>query len=566
MKVSGIIIVILISLILLKFVHIIVGISFFVIGMSLLVYYDKDKHKDKDKDKHKDKDDVYNNIIEYTKLLNKKCKIPYDLFYINMDKNIYRKNYMENQLNNIDVKFHRIKGVNGHNIKNQKIDYIDGIKFKNFFNDLSNGEIGCTLSHLKAIKTAYDYNLDIAIICEDDVFFGTCTLSPDIQYIISNAPKDWEIIQLITIPYKEDINNNTYIKRQYTKNKYYSSTCYCINKRGMEKILNYSYNYHQQTFMLHNTKITRSGQADFYIYDILNTYAYFPNLFTTYNNDKDMDSTIHTDHTSLHMENSINFLNTFNITKTLIDDLDKHKYIQSRSKYYNKIHFITFADGKNYKSDRIMKEAVNSNYFDVCKDMRYGINDFINKHDTFIKNNKRGYGYWIWKHKIILEEYKNLNDNDILIYSDSGNTICNYNFKMIDYLNILINGSGMLFFSVIHKEGIWSKMDTVKYIFPNENDDFIKKILNENQTPSGLMMFRKCKNTTLYLEEVASYSVIYRLINDDPSLIPNVDKFKEHRHDQTIFSLTKHKYKYDISYDNLDDPSTSCFYFSRLRT
>ena len=39
MKVSGIIIVILISLILLKFVHIIVGISFFAIGVVLLVYY-----------------------------------------------------------------------------------------------------------------------------------------------------------------------------------------------------------------------------------------------------------------------------------------------------------------------------------------------------------------------------------------------------------------------------------------------------------------------------------------------------------------------------------------------
>ena len=95
-----------------------------------------------------------------------------------------------------------------------------------------------------------------------------------------------------------------------------------------------------------------------------------------------------------------------------------------------------------------MKEAVNSNYFDVCKDMRYGINDFMNKHDTFIKNNKRGYGYWIWKHKIILEEYRNLNDNDILIYSDSGNTIFKNYLKMIEYLNILINGTGMLFFSI----------------------------------------------------------------------------------------------------------------------
>ena len=46
-KVSGIIIVILISLILLKYVHIIVGVTFFVIGMGLLVYYGFIKKNDK---------------------------------------------------------------------------------------------------------------------------------------------------------------------------------------------------------------------------------------------------------------------------------------------------------------------------------------------------------------------------------------------------------------------------------------------------------------------------------------------------------------------------------------
>ena len=318
-KVSGIIIVILVSLILLKFVHIIVGISFFVIGMGLFVYYGFIKDKDKDKE------DVYNNIIEYTKLLNKKCKIPYDLFYINMDKNLDRKYYMEKQLNNIDVKFHRIKGVDGYNIKNMKNDYIDGIKFKNFFNDMLKGEIGCTLSHLKAIKTAYDYNLDIAIICEDDVFFGTCTLSPDIEYIISNAPKDWEIIQLITKPCIQ-INNddNKYIKRQKLKNIYNSTACYSINKRGMEKILNYSYNYYKKTFILKNEELTSCGSSDKYIYDIVNTYSYFPNIFSL--NNIDYDSTIHTDHTDGHIKNTMIYLNKFGITqkqikfaKTLID-------------------------------------------------------------------------------------------------------------------------------------------------------------------------------------------------------------------------------------------------------
>jgi GR25 family glycosyltransferase involved in LPS biosynthesis len=233
-----------------------------------------------------------------------------------MDKNLDRKIYMEDQLKNIDVNFHRIKGLNGHNIENGKID---GVNFKNNFN-LSNSNMGCTLSHLKAVKTAYDYNLDIAIICEDDVNFITCSLNPDIKYIISNAPKDWEIIQLITNPYTQK-NNNTdkYVKRHLQS--YYSTACYIINKAGMKKIIDYSYIDKDQTFVLNKTKLTPSGAADNYIYDIVNTYSYFPNVFSV-NNTK-LDSTIHTSHSASHIKNGSNYLNTFSkqikFGKTLID-------------------------------------------------------------------------------------------------------------------------------------------------------------------------------------------------------------------------------------------------------
>jgi glycosyl transferase family 25 len=220
-----------------------------------------------------------------------------------MDKNLDRKIYMEDQLKNIDVNFHRIKGLNGSNIKNGKID---GVNFKNNFN-LSNSEIGCTLSHLKAIKTAYDYKCDVAIICEDDVNFITCTLNPDIKYIISNAPKDWEIIQLITTPYKQKKNTDKYVKRH--PQTYYCCACYAINRIGMKKVIDYSHIGNQQTVVLNKTKLTPIGVADDYIFDIVNTYSYFPNLFSV-NNTK-LESTIHQNHSASHIKNSTDYLNTF---------------------------------------------------------------------------------------------------------------------------------------------------------------------------------------------------------------------------------------------------------------
>ena len=305
-KVLGIISITLVSLILFKFVNIIIGITFFIIGIGLLVYFGFITKKDIEKQEISNPSykDLNKSIQEYTKLLNKKCEIPYDLFYINMGKNLDRKKYMEDQLKNIDVNFHRIKGLDGSNIENGEID---SVNFKNNFN-LSNSALGCTLSHLKAVKTAYDYNLDIAIICEDDVNFITCTLNPDIKYIISNAPKDWEIIQLITQPYTQK-NNNTdkYVKRH--PQTYFSTACYAINRIGMKKIIDYSYIDKDQTFVLNKTKLTPSGVADDYIYDIVKTYSYFPNIFSV--NNTELDSTIHQNHSASHIKNGVNYLKTF---------------------------------------------------------------------------------------------------------------------------------------------------------------------------------------------------------------------------------------------------------------
>ena len=309
-KVLGIISITLASLILFKFVNIIIGITFFIIGIGLFFYFEFITKKDIEKQEISNPSykDLNKSIQEYTKLLNKKCEIPYDLFYINMDKNLDRKKNMEDQLKNINVNFHRIKGLDGSNIENGKID---GVNFKNNFKnnfDFSNSNMGCTLSHLKAVKTAYDYNLDIAIICEDDVNFITCTLNPDIKYIISNSPKDWEIIQLITQPYTQK-NNNTdkYVKRH--PQTYFSTACYAINRIGMKKIIDYSYIDKDQTFVLNNTKLTPSGVADYYIYDIVKTYSYFPNIFSV--NNTELESTIHQTHSASHIKNSLNYLNTF---------------------------------------------------------------------------------------------------------------------------------------------------------------------------------------------------------------------------------------------------------------
>ena len=53
-------------------------------------------------------------------------------------------------------------------------------RFKNNFENITKSEIGCTVSHLLAIKQAYDDGENVAFIAEDDLSLLTYKLSPDL--------------------------------------------------------------------------------------------------------------------------------------------------------------------------------------------------------------------------------------------------------------------------------------------------------------------------------------------------------------------------------------------------
>ena len=80
-----------------------------------------------------------------------------------------------------------------------------------------------------------------------------------------------------------------------------------------------------------------------------------------------------------------------------------------------KIYAMTFGGGgKNYYDavNRLNNELKVVNIFDniILKydtDLKNDI-EFWNKHGNFIENNKRGYGYWLWKPYLILKMFNNI--------------------------------------------------------------------------------------------------------------------------------------------------------------
>ena len=100
-----------------------------------------------------------------------------------MDKDLIRRQYCEKELGKICNNVTRIKGIVGKNIKNNRKDTVDGISFRNDYQSLTKSEIGCILSHIKAINTAYNNGDEVALICEDDIYVEPYKFSKNLEYM-----------------------------------------------------------------------------------------------------------------------------------------------------------------------------------------------------------------------------------------------------------------------------------------------------------------------------------------------------------------------------------------------
>ena len=222
---------------------------------------------------------------------------------------------------------------------------------------------------------------------------------------------------------------------------------------------------------------------------------------------------------------------------------------------------ITFGSHGEYieAAERLIQQANNLNVFsetivytadDLKKDKA-----FWNKHGTFVNENKRGYGYWLWKPYIIKKQMETMKNNDILLYLDCGCEIdYKHRTKLIEYFNIVKDDKIIGTKTMIEKN--WNKMDLI--IKLNMKKD---NYLNTPQHQAGAILFLVCDETRNLVNEWYELGSIYSNIDDSESKIQNLPGFIEHRHDQSIFSLLTKKYQL-FSMRSLDE----AVHYSRNRT
>ena len=203
-----------------------------------------------------------------------------NIYYINLDRCDERRKKIQEMYTNLI----RVPAYDGGELENYNdINIIPG-------HDMDNGEIGCSLSHIRAIYTAYINGENGALIMEDDIYNNFKYLwKEQIPNILCSIPDKTECIQLHCIN-SVVIEDMLLMKTRFSnwRDDSWGAGCYYITRGGMEKIIK---KYVRNGIIV--LPICIENKADFnLIYGFLKTVTYTRPLF----DHQICNSTIHTPH------------------------------------------------------------------------------------------------------------------------------------------------------------------------------------------------------------------------------------------------------------------------------
>ena len=152
------------------------------------------------------------------------------IYYLNLDDQPERKEYMEDQFKYWEIEnYTRISAYDG-----REDDLSDIIKGR-YPDNMSSGEVGCVTSHLKAIKHWMETSDSAcALIMEDD-----CDISTAAHWgfswkdFYSKVPYDYDVVQLAII---NPAQVHLQMHRRFVND--FSTACYMITRHHAQKLIN----------------------------------------------------------------------------------------------------------------------------------------------------------------------------------------------------------------------------------------------------------------------------------------------------------------------------------------
>ena len=240
------------------------------------------------------------------------------VYVINLDGQPERWDVMEESLKYWGVEnYTRISAYDG-----REDDLGDIIKGR-YPDQMSSGEVGCTTSHLKAIKEFLKTDAPCALILEDDCDISTASYWPFIwKDFYSKIPYDYDVIQLAVI---NPMSVYLQLHRRFVND--FSTAAYMITRHHAQKLVNL--HCRGDKYKLDNGSKPRAV-ADDLIYNSGNTFAIPLFLYRI-----ELGSSIHKEHVDVFHKTSYDAL--WNFWKTQASGVQDWNAMFDYEPYFNRV-------------------------------------------------------------------------------------------------------------------------------------------------------------------------------------------------------------------------------------
>lgn len=191
------------------------------------------------------------------------------------------------------------------------------------------------------------------------------------------------------------------------------------------------------------------------------------------------------------------------------------------------IHHITFTD-ENMTisaikcSESALKFGCDTSQVFMPKDYD---TSFLSR-NRFTLVQARGAGFWLWKPYFIIRNMDAKSDNDYIVYTDAG---IQFENKITWLLNAM-DGEIMLFGNR-WRHGDWCKTDCL--VAMGCNQEWIR---DHEQLQASCVIVKNTPQAYAFMNDWLWWCQEPGLIDDTPSIKPNLPNFREHRHDQAILT------------------------------
>lgn len=202
------------------------------------------------------------------------------------------------------------------------------------------------------------------------------------------------------------------------------------------------------------------------------------------------------------------------------------------------IYVVNFASNGYEKARKLnTKSAYKQGADKVYEYTLQNIDSAFCKKNIKILEKKRGCGYWLWKPYFIAKTLENAQENDWVVYADSG---MYYRKNIKEYIAQLEEQSiSFVSRTTKFKEKQYTKRDVFIELDCDE-----EKYTDSLQRAASVILVKSTEENRKIIKEWLEIAQNYHLITDETNRngVFNYAEFIDHRHDQSIFSILCKKY------------------------